>query len=234
MNLQELLEAYRTAAANKREKGDYFEKLVRVFLEHDDTQRQFYCKVMRYADWAAEQGWSGADTGIDLVAELADGSGYTAVQCRFLPLALVKVAQLQGRHDDSMAHIERLMETDPVVLLSFAELALDTPDDRPLMDRVVRTMVHVENGSPVDAAILLYRRCALAALGMPDAAIDLFTLANRRRKDRPRGLLHQIRYDRAVLYHETGQRGCARRQLERLYTADPGFEDVAERVGVGG
>ena len=69
-------------------------------------------------------------------------------------------------------------------------------------------------------------------MGLPDAAIDVFTLANRRRKDRPEALLHQIRYDRAVLYHETGQRARAQRQFERIYAADPGFEDVAERLGV--
>jgi tetratricopeptide (TPR) repeat protein len=107
------------------------------------------------------------------------------------------------------------------------------PDDRTLMDRVVRATVHVENETPVDTAILLYRGRALAALGLPDAAIDVFTLANRRRKDRPDALLHQVRYDRAVLYHETGQRARARRQFERIYAADPGFEDVAERLGSG-
>ncbi|TCP30424.1 tetratricopeptide repeat protein [Rhodothalassium salexigens DSM 2132] len=124
--------------------------------------------------------------------------------------------------------------TDPMVLLSFAELALDTPDDRSLMDRVVRATVHVENETPVDTAILLYRGRALAALGLPDAAIDVFTLANRRRKDGPDGLLHQIRYERAVLYHETGQRARARQQFERIYAANPGFEDVAQRLGIGG
>ncbi len=152
-------------------------------------------------------------------------------------LALLEIAQLEGCHDDAMAHIELLMEldpTDPVVLLSFVELALDTPYNRTLMDRVVRTTVHVENETPVDTAILLYRGRALAALGLPDAAIDVFTLANRRRKDRPEGLLHQVRYDRAVLYQETGQRARARRQFERLYAADPGFEDVAKRLGVSG
>jgi tetratricopeptide (TPR) repeat protein len=150
-------------------------------------------------------------------------------------LALVEIAQIEGRHADAMAHIARLMEidaTDPVVLLSFAELALDTPEDRALMDRVVRATVHVENETPVDTAILLYRGRALAALGMPDAAIDVFTLANRRRKDRPEGLLHQIRYDRAVLYDETGQRARARSEFERIYAADPGFEDIGARLGI--
>ena len=150
-------------------------------------------------------------------------------------LALVEIAQLEGHLSDALAHIERLMTidpTDPMVLLSFAELALDTPDDRVLMDRVVRASTHVENETPLDTAILLYRGKALGALGLPNAAIDVFTLANRRRKDRPEALLHQIRYDRAVLYHETGQRARARRQFEGIYAADPGFEDVAERLGV--
>ena len=150
-------------------------------------------------------------------------------------LALVEIAQLEGHLSDALAHIERLMTidpTDPMVLLSFAELALDTPDDRVLMDKVVRASTHVENETPLDTAILLYRGKALGALGLPNAAIDVFTLANRRRKDRPEALLHQIRYDRAVLYHETGQRARARRQFEGIYAADPGFEDVAERLGV--
>ena len=122
--------------------------------------------------------------------------------------------------------------TDPVVLLSFVELALDTPDDRALMDRVVRATVHVENETPVDTAILLYRGRALAALGMPDAAIDVFTLANRRRKDRPEGLLHQIRYDRAVLYDQVGRKAHARREFERLYAEAPEFEDVRAKLTI--
>jgi len=148
-------------------------------------------------------------------------------------LALVEIAQLQGRHADAMTHILRLMDidpTDPVVLLSFAELALDTPEDRVLMDRVVRATAHVENETPVDTAILLYRGKALAALSIPDAAIDVYTLANRRRKDRPEGLMHQIRYDRAVLYEQVGRRAQARREFERLYAADPSFDDVRARL----
>jgi len=150
-------------------------------------------------------------------------------------LALVEIAQLMGRPSDAMTHLERLMEldpTDPVVLVSFAELALDTPDDRALMERVVRATVNVENETPVDTAILLYRARALAALSMPDAAIDVFTLANRRRKDRPEVLMRQIRYDRAVLYDQVGRKAQARREFERLYAADPNYEDVAERLNL--
>jgi len=150
-------------------------------------------------------------------------------------LALLEIAQIKGHSADAMVHIELLMEldaTDPVVLLSFAELALDSPEDRALMDRVVRATMDVENETPVDTAILLYRGRALAALGMPDAAIDVFTLANRRRRDRPEDLLHQIRYDRAVLYEQVGRKAQARREFERLYAENPEFEDIRARLKV--
>jgi len=116
--------------------------------------------------------------------------------------------------------------------LFFAKLALDTPEDRTLMDRVVRETAHVENETPVDTANLLNCGKALAELGMADAAIEVFTLANRRRKDRPEALLHQIRYDRAVLYEKVGRRAHARHEFERLYAQDPSFEDLCERMGL--
>lgn len=81
--LQELLENYRVAARSEREKGEYFERLIRVFLENDDIQKQFYSTIVPFSEWAKEQGWSNTDTGIDLVATLADGSGYAAIQCKF-------------------------------------------------------------------------------------------------------------------------------------------------------
>ena len=61
----------------------------------------------------------------------------------------------------------------------------------------------------------------------------MFTLANRRRKDRPASLLYQTRYDRAVLYDQSGRKAQARREFERVYVEDPEFEDVAEPLGVG-
>ena len=83
MKLQDLLVSYHHSSRSNREKGEYFERLVRVFLEHDDIQKQYWSKVVPFADWAKEQGWKGTDIGIDLVATHADGSGYAAVQCKF-------------------------------------------------------------------------------------------------------------------------------------------------------
>lgn len=150
-------------------------------------------------------------------------------------LALVEIAQREGRRDEAMAHLDRLLEidaTDPVVLVSFAELALDDPDDRALMERVVALTASAVNDTSIDTALLLYRARALAALGLADAAIEVLTLANRRRKDRAPELLRQIRYDRAVLYDQVGRRAQARREFERLYAEDPGFEDLRARLGL--
>jgi tetratricopeptide (TPR) repeat protein len=151
-------------------------------------------------------------------------------------LALIEIAQLDGRPTDAWTHIDRLLTldpTDPIVLLSFAELALDTPKDHALLARVVELTAGVVNETPVDTAALLYRGRALAMLGMPAGAIDVLTLANRRRKDRPDELMRQIRYDRAILYEQVGRKADARREMERLYAEDPGFADLHERLRLG-
>jgi tetratricopeptide (TPR) repeat protein len=150
-------------------------------------------------------------------------------------LALVEAAQLQGHSADASTHIHQLLAldgSDPVILVSFAELALDSPHDRTLMDKVVRLTTDINNDTPVHTAVLLYRARALNALGLADAAIQVLTQANRRQKDRPASLMQQIRYDRAVLYEHTGRRADARREFEKLYADDPAFEDVAGRLGV--
>jgi hypothetical protein len=61
----------------------------------------------------------------------------------------------------------------------------------------------------------------------------VFTLALRRRKDRADGLLRQLRYERAMLYKQSSRKAQARREFERVYAEDRGFEDVTERLGVG-
>lgn len=83
MQLRDLLDSYRDAAKSEHEKGVYFERVVRVYLENDDAQKQYYSAVMPFAEWAKERGWTKVDKGIDLVATLSDGSGYAAIQCKF-------------------------------------------------------------------------------------------------------------------------------------------------------
>lgn len=82
--LRDLLISYRERAGSEREKGYYFERLVRIWLQNAPTQQGQFLRVLSYADWAAENRLSQQDTGIDLVAQLADNpDDWCAVQCKF-------------------------------------------------------------------------------------------------------------------------------------------------------
>ncbi|KIN77213.1 DEAD/DEAH box helicase [Sulfitobacter mediterraneus] len=81
--LDRILDGFRNAAVTEREKGTYFERLALAYLRNDPIQTQQFSEVWTYGDWAKENGWTGKDTGIDLVAKLADEDGYAAVQCKF-------------------------------------------------------------------------------------------------------------------------------------------------------
>ncbi len=84
MSLLKLLSQYRDGASSAREQGDYFERLVRVWIENAPTQVSQFSRVMSYGDWAREQGLVRTDAGIDLVAQLADEpDNWCAIQCKF-------------------------------------------------------------------------------------------------------------------------------------------------------
>ena len=84
MSLRALLEKYRAGSSSEREKGAYFERLVKVWLENAPTQQPQFSRVLMFSDWAAENRFDQRDTGIDLVAQLADNpDDWCAIQCKF-------------------------------------------------------------------------------------------------------------------------------------------------------
>lgn len=83
--LRDILERYRAAAKTEREKGTYFEQLVLAYLRNDPLQKSLYENAWTFADWAAAQGMSAKDTGIDLVAKIVGEDKFCAVQCKFYP-----------------------------------------------------------------------------------------------------------------------------------------------------
>jgi tetratricopeptide (TPR) repeat protein len=149
-------------------------------------------------------------------------------------LALAEIALDLGDVPAALAHLEALLAldgSDPVVLASLSEclLARETRS-KAVLERVVALTNGIENETPVHAAVLLYRARALSALGLPDAAIGVYTIALRRRKDRDQNLLHQLRYERALLYAAQRQASRARREFESIYAEAPDFEDVRARL----
>lgn len=82
-DLYNLLKIYRDNAKTEREKGDYFELLSVAYLKNDPVFSQQFSNVWTFSEWAKTQGIDQRDTGIDVVAKLADEDGYCAVQCKF-------------------------------------------------------------------------------------------------------------------------------------------------------
>lgn len=76
-----LITTYRTSAKSEREKGTYFELLCIKYFENEPVYTDLFTKVQPYTDWAKEQGLTGKDTGIDLVATDRDGT-FCAIQCK--------------------------------------------------------------------------------------------------------------------------------------------------------
>ncbi len=82
--LRQILQKYRASATSPREQGTYFERLTKVWLETAPTQSAQFARVLPYASWARENGLDQRDTGIDLVAQLADSpNDWCAIQCKF-------------------------------------------------------------------------------------------------------------------------------------------------------
>lgn len=208
--------------------------MLRLGREEFAAARQHLESALRDADRLG-RAFETFDIAPDVTLPVAPGIDAHMRPCeRSTRLALAEIAQAGQHPDDAMTHLERLLELeprDPVVLLSFAELALDGTPDRAMLDRIVALTAGIGNETPVHTALLLYRGRALAALGLADAAIEVFTAALRRRKDRPGALLRQLRHDRAVLYEAAGRKAQARREFERIHAEDPGFADVRARLG---
>jgi len=81
--LQNLLNTFRNVSVTEREKGTYFEELIRTYFRHEATYADLYDEVWLYSDWAKEQGKDGRDVGIDLVARTRVDGEFHAIQCKF-------------------------------------------------------------------------------------------------------------------------------------------------------
>jgi len=79
--IQDILEYFREEAANNRDLGDKFEKLIAAFLTKDPTYAEEYSNVWLWMEWSGRG--KQPDTGIDLVAEKRATGDLTAIQCKF-------------------------------------------------------------------------------------------------------------------------------------------------------
>lgn len=86
-NLAALLDHFRATATSEREKGTYFEHLVKTFLQNEPYYADLYTQVWLWEEWRLDAGKRGLgdlgnDAGIDLIAETATGDLH-AIQAKF-------------------------------------------------------------------------------------------------------------------------------------------------------
>lgn len=151
-------------------------------------------------------------------------------------LAYVEVLQRLKKWAEAIACLKRLWQVDakdPVVTLSLVELYMDArTDDKDTNREILNLTESVTNDSPLHAALLLYRARAMRTLGLPDAARETLSAALKKTKEYAPELVRALRYERALVYDGLGQQGRARKDFETLYAEDPGYEDVAVRLGL--
>ena len=146
-------------------------------------------------------------------------------------LTLAEIYQRAGRHDEAIGVVEQLVETtaDPALVLSLCDLYSQTASWDELIDLAAGTT----NQDDVSLQIKLYQAQALTEQGLQAAALETLGDALRARKRDPE-LLLEARYQRAQRYLASGKRSQARRDLERIYAADPHYRDVKDLLDANG
>lgn len=149
-------------------------------------------------------------------------------------LVLAEILQKGGRRADALRALRDIRANspqDPVMLASMCELLLDGATDAERQE-VVTLTDGVQNLTPIQTIVLLFRARALRQLKLPEAAARTATAALTRRTGRSGELLHELRYERALAYSEAGDGKRSRADLERLYAEDSSFSDVGRRLGL--
>ena len=143
-------------------------------------------------------------------------------------LALAELYQTAGRLEDAIGLLQQIHESlpDTLVRLSLCDLLYADSD----YEAVIEISSGVTNESDVEVETMHLRGAAFLATDHPTAALETFTSALAKTSNREARLINAVRYDRAIVLEQLGQAKRARDDLERVYAADPEFEDVKERL----
>ena len=81
-SFQKTLDHLRSIADSKVQQGRLFERLMKTYFTQDPHYKGRFSQVWLWSEWVQHMpGFTGTDTGIDLVAEESQG-GYCAIQCK--------------------------------------------------------------------------------------------------------------------------------------------------------
>jgi tetratricopeptide (TPR) repeat protein len=144
-------------------------------------------------------------------------------------LMLAELYQHAGRLEDAIGLVQQLHEAhaaDPAIRLSLADLYYADGDN----EGVLESASSASNDSDLGVALLHLRAAAMFSMDHWDGAFDSFREALAKTAGRDPELLKVVRYDRALAYEAAGQKAKAKADLERIFAADPGYQDVRDRL----
>ena len=108
----DVLDEIRADATSEAAKGAAFERLVKRFFQQDALYSRTFSNVWLWSEWPGNRGR--ADAGVDIVAELRSGAGYSAIQCKFYdPNAYIDKAEIDSFMTESgrEGFVERIIVT---------------------------------------------------------------------------------------------------------------------------
>jgi tetratricopeptide (TPR) repeat protein len=142
-------------------------------------------------------------------------------------LVLADCYRDRGRSEEAIGLLQQLhaIDPDPVVTLDLCSMLLTERS----YDEVVELSAGIANSDDVSAELCVVLARALSAKGLNDGALAACKEALRSKK-RNNGTLTDARYVRAIAYERIGKRGQARKELELIYTTEPGYRDVRQRL----
>ena len=151
-------------------------------------------------------------------------------------LGIIEAYQALNKDDKAFPYLQKMLDLNPedtAVKLSVCEYLMDRcSTDTVSMKTVITLAEGTENETAVHAGLMLCHGAALRKLGLPDAAAEILTKALRKKKNRPEELRTAIRYERALAYLDLKKVRKAQSEFEKIYTTDPHYLDVKEKLGL--
>ncbi len=147
-------------------------------------------------------------------------------------LLLAEIYQERGSLEEAIGLLQQLSvdaSNEIALKVALCDLLFEDGD----ADGVIEASADLENDSDLALAGLVLRGKALAQLGLADAACAVFTSGLKKTAGRDKGLLTEVRYERAAVYAASGKASQAKRDFERIYADNPSYRDVAARLDIG-
>ena len=148
-------------------------------------------------------------------------------------LLLTELLQAQGRIGEAIQFQEDMFNANPnypILQLGLADLYSTAQDYDMLYSLFVNYPQNLDNSTDLGLELMYYWGIALTIKGQFEAAEDVYKRALKNVTKRNPELVKVVEYGRADMYERWGKLKEAYKYFSALYSKDPRFYDIADRV----